>query len=170
MTNLPSIDAPRHFPLQPPGRSTAQDVTAAGTPDRPYTRARHIHLVPADPHAQPLPTQQWPNNVVASSYTSPRHASPEISPQQAEPGGVGFPDNQQASSSVMSSPHNSAELALQSTSFEQRPVETHSSKKRHKCDVCGSYWGRPSSLKIHMVSHTRVKGTDPHRLSSWQPN
>jgi predicted HD phosphohydrolase len=84
-----------------------------------------------------------------------------------------LPDDERPSSPMTSSPHmasNPTEFAPQPGSFEQKSVETHSGKKRHKCDVCGSYWGRPSSLKIHMVSHTGVKGMNTRHLLGLQPS
>lgn len=163
MTNPPSASPSRHFRPTASDWSTAQS-TAIGATDHPYPRARFDDLAPPYPHVQPstrLPTQRWPNRDVApnipASHTFPRSASPEVSSpcsqslQQVELG-VGpssLPDNEPASSPMTSSPQ----------STEQKSVETHPSKKRHKCNICGSYWGRPSSLKIHMVSHTGVKGT-----------
>jgi hypothetical protein len=172
MTNLPPVSTPRHPRPAPSHRSTAQN-TATRTADHPYTRFNSP--VPSSSHTQPHGTRQWPNpDVVASTHTphvSPTCTSPEVSspyspprPQRVERWGVGqsgtIQDNEQPSSPMTSSPQtasNLTEFAPQPSSFEQKSVETHSGKKRHKCDVCGSYWGRPSSLKIHMVSHTGVK-------------
>lgn len=164
MTNPSS---PSHN-FQPPtsGGFTAQS-TAIDT-DRPYT---HPHPAP-HPHTRPH-AQRWSDDAGPSTFSShlpQRSASPETSssyrpfhPHQPERGGVGpssLTDNEQTSSPMTSSPHpapNSAESIPQPAPCEQKSVETHSGKKRHKCDVCGSYWGRPSSLKIHMVSHTGIK-------------
>ena len=183
MTSLPPISVPRHPRPAPFNRSTAQN-TATRIADHPNPRARFNSPAPSS-HTQPHGTQQWPNpDVVASTRTphaSPTCTSPEVSspysqphPQRAERWGVGqsgtVHDHDQLSSPMTSSPQtasNPAEFAPQSSSFEQKSVETHSGKKRHKCDVCGSYWGRPSSLKIHMVSHTGVKGTDQGRFPSY---
>ena len=166
-TNPPSAStSPR---LQPPpfDRFTAQS-TAIDTTDHRYTRARFNPLAPPYFHVQRNIhiTRRWPDVVgsIPAPHMPTRSASPEVSSphsqsrQQAEHG-VGpssLPDNEKTSSPMTSSPHmtpNPTEFAPQPTS-----VETHSGKKRHKCNVCGSYWGRPSSLKIHMVSHTGVKG------------
>lgn len=173
MTNPPPTSTPHHFQPPPPSWPTAQG-TAFRTTDRPYLCARPNYPPPLYSHAQPH-TQQWPNRDAGPSafppHIPPRSTSPEVSspharfhPQQVDRGGVGPPsltDNDQTSSPMTPSPHtapNSAEFAPQSTSsFERESLETHSGKKRHKCDVCGSYWGRPSSLKIHMVSHTGIK-------------
>jgi hypothetical protein len=168
ITNLPSVSTSRNSQLPPFDRSTARD-TAIGTADRPYTRVRLNQ--PDPPHVHP--TQRWPNPYVVastpSSHTPPRHSSLEVSSSQLRPQppqvehGVGqsiIPDNERASSPMTSSSHMvspSAEFESQPSPFEQKSVETHPGKKRHRCDICGSYWGRPSSLKIHMVSHTRVK-------------
>jgi hypothetical protein len=172
LTNPPSASTSPHLQLPPSDRSTAQG-TAIDTTDHRYTRARFNHLAPPYSHVQHNIhiTQRWPDvdGSIPISHISTRSASPEVSSphshsrQQLEHG-VGpsrFPDNEQTSSPMTSSPQmtsNPTEFAPQPTSFEQRSVETHSGKKRHKCNVCGSYWGRPSSLKIHMVSHTGVKG------------
>jgi hypothetical protein len=153
-TNTSSASTPRH---SPPYWATARG-TAIGTTDHQY------------PPVHSNPTQQQPTNYdIAPStsipYMPPRSASPEDSspcsqPRQQVECGTGpssLPDNEPASSPMTSSPHMascSTEFASQPTSFDRNSVET---KKRHKCDVCGSYWGRPSSLKIHMVSHTGVK-------------
>lgn len=174
MTNLPSVPTPRH--RQHSHRSTAHD-TATSTADHrhPYTRAPSHHLASAYPHIQPHVTQRWPDpDLVAStsfSHVPQRFTSPEVTspssqhnPRQTEHGEVDrstLLDDEQVSSPMSPSSHmatNPAEFAPQPGSFEQRSPETHSGKKRHKCDICGSYWGRPSSLKIHMVSHTGVKG------------
>jgi len=167
VTNPPlEIFRPFQFSSNP---STAQD-TATSTTDHPhrYTRAHipfHSHV---SPHATHHPsTQRWPNHDPATN-TPLRSASPEeLSPRpqprlqiEDEVVSSNFPDNERPSPPMTSSPHvpsSSAELPPQSTSFEQRSLESHSDKKRHKCNICGSYWGRPSSLKIHMVSHTGVK-------------
>jgi len=182
MTNLPPVSTSRHPRPGPSHRSTAQN-TATRTADHPYTRARFNSPAPSSSHTQPHGTQQWPNpDVVANTHTphvSPTCTSPEVSspysqprPQRTERWGVSqsntVHENEEPSSPMTSSPQtasNPAEFAPQSSSFEQKSVETHSGKKRHKCDVCGSYWGRPSSLKIHMVSHTGVKGAYLRRLS-----
>lgn len=113
------------------------------------------------------PTLRWPH-VNPAAITSPSSASPELSPhstprQQVDlgPGPSSLPDNETLSPSMTPSPHvpsGSTDLPPQSTSFDHKSPESHSGKKRHRCNVCGSYWGRPSSLKIHMVSHTGVKG------------
>ena len=142
--------------------STAQHTTAiTSDQSHPYTRVRtpaHFRLQPRTPHP---PTQRWPKpNTVPC--TSPTSATPPLSPLPQFPYpeyGAGpsiLLDNEQLSSPMTSSPHiPSTELPPQPTTS----LESHSGKKRHKCNVCGSYWGRPSSLKIHMVSHTGVKGT-----------
>jgi hypothetical protein len=172
-TNLPSASTSRHLQFPTSDWSTARN-TAIGTTDRQYIRTRFNNPPPHHPsHVQPSThiTQRWPDPDVIDSiptpHTSPRSVSPEVhspysqSRQQVEceVGSSSLPDNEQTSSPATSSPHmasNSAEFTPRPT-FEQKSVETHSGKKRHKCEVCGSYWGRPSSLKIHMVSHTGVK-------------
>jgi hypothetical protein len=173
VTNIPSVSTSRHSQLPSSSWPTAQD-TAIDTPDHHrYTPARFNNLPPHYSHVQSNThiTQRWPDpDVVDSipiSHTPPRSVSPEAplpysqSRQQVECG-VGpssLPDNEQTSSPMTSSSHmasNSTEFARWQT-FEQKPAESHTGKKRHRCDVCGSYWGRPSSLKIHMVSHTGVK-------------
>ena len=172
MTNTSSVSTSHHSQLPSFDWSTAPD-TAIDTSDHRCTPARFDNLPPHHSHVQSnVITQRWPDpdvvDSIPTSHTSPRSVSPEIpfpysqSRQQVECG-VGpssLPDNEQTSSPMTSSPHmtsNSTEFAPRPT-FEQKAVESHSGKKRHKCDVCGSYWGRPSSLKIHMVSHTGVKG------------
>lgn len=159
------VQTPRHS--QSPSNSFTAQGTATSTSDHPhrYTRPRthHSHV---RPHITRQPTQRWPTGGPFVS-PSPCLASPELSPHlqsrnQIE-SGVGpssLPDNETLSSPMTSSPHpqsSSAEFPPQSTSFDQKSPEPHSGKKRHKCNVCGSYWGRPSSLKIHMVSHTGIK-------------
>lgn len=163
LTN-PRLETPRH--LESYDSVTAQD-TATSISDRPhrYTRAStsHSHAHPCTTHQ---PTLRWPyDNPVG--ITSPSSASPELSPhstprQQIElgPGPSSLPDNETFSSPMTPSPHvpsGSTDLPLQPTSFGHKSLEPHSGKKRHRCNVCGSYWGRPSSLKIHMVSHTGIK-------------
>ena len=179
-TNLPPISNPRHRPALL-HRSPAKN-TAPRTADHPYPRVRFNSPAPSSSHTQPHGTHQWPNpDVVASTpppHVSPAYSSPEASspysqypPQRADYGADQYdtvPENEQSSSPMTLSPHtvsNPNEFAPQPDSFEQKSVETHSGKKRHKCDVCGSYWGRPSSLKIHMVSHTGVKGAHQRSLS-----
>lgn len=162
----PLIQTPRH-PQSPSNSFTARD-TATSTSDHShrYTRARtpsHSHV---PPHITRQPTHQLPTHGPVVS-TSPGLASPELSPRplsrhQIEHGAgpSSLPDHETLSSPMTSSPHvqsPSTEFPLQSTSFDRKSPEPHSGKKRHKCNVCGSYWGRPSSLKIHMVSHTGVK-------------
>jgi hypothetical protein len=167
MTNLPPVLTPRHLQPAPSHRPTAQN-TATRTADHPYTRARFNSPAPSSSHSQPHGTQQWPNpDVVASTHTphvSPTCTSPEVSSPYSQPhpqrverwevGQSGTVHDDEQPSSPMTPPSqmasNLAEFAPQHSSFEQKSVETHSGKKRHKCDVCGSYWGRPSSLKIHM--------------------
>ena len=171
MTNPSPVSTPPHFQLPPSNQFTAHG-TAIGA-DHPYTRA-HSDNAPPYSHPRPHihPTQGWPKHDATSStyptIVSPTSASPGSSPrsqsrQQFEhgTGPSTIPDKEQADSPMTSSPHmasDSAEFAPQPASFDHKEVETHSGKKRHKCNVCGSYWGRPSSLKIHMVSHTGVKG------------
>lgn len=157
---------PRHSQL-PPDLSTAQGTAIHPTDhSHRYTRTRpappHSH---AQPHPTHSPTEQWPNHhPIARSSASPELPSPHSQsrhPFEHTAGPSSPPDIDQPSSSMTSSPHilsTSTELPPQSTAFEQKSIESHSGKKRHKCNVCGSYWGRPSSLKIHMVSHTGVKG------------
>lgn len=169
--NLPSVSALPNFQLPPSDRSTAQG-TAIGTTDHQHTHARFNH--PPYPHVQPSIhiTRRWPYPDVVSSmsasHMSPRSVSPEVPYPYSQPhqqvghdvGPSSLPDREKTCSPTMSSPHmahHSIESAPQ-PHFDQKSVETHPGKKRHKCDVCGSYWGRPSSLKIHMVSHTGVKG------------
>ncbi|KAF9782081.1 hypothetical protein BJ322DRAFT_1074221 [Thelephora terrestris] len=155
------LPMPRHF--QPHSNHSTAQVTATTTSDqssRCYTRAPpHVQ-----PHTTHAPTLRWPDQNPVSS-TPPRSPSPEFPPQslqhlQHPAGPSSLPDNDQLSSPMTSSPQApspSTEHPSQSTSFDQRSLESNSAKKRHKCDVCGSYWGRPSSLKIHMVSHTGKK-------------
>lgn len=177
MTNPPSTSTPHHFQPSPtPSNWPPAHNTAMGTTDHRYTRARFIHLPsPYSSHVEPdahTTRRRSDHDVVgrksASRMSPPRSASPEVSSPDSQSRhqldhGIGpssLPDKEQTSSPMTSSPHaafHSTEFTQQAT-FEQRSVEPHSSKKRHKCDVCGSYWGRPSSLKIHMVSHTGVKG------------
>lgn len=184
MTNPSYIPTPYPSQLPPLDRSTAQD-TAIRTADQRYTR---LSLTPTYPRPQSRDheTQRWPSDPVANTsppHVSPTYPSPEVSspcpqprPQQLEHGGANqstLPYNRQSSSPMTPSPHvapNPAEFPLRPSPFDQKSEETHSGKKRHKCDVCGSYWGRPSSLKIHMVSHTGVKGEHSRRLSGLQPN
>ena len=164
MTSVPSASTSSNW-------STAQS-TVIDTTDHWYTRARFTHFAPPHSHVQHNIhiTQQWPSAVdsIPTSHMPTSSASPDVSSPYPQPcqqvedgaGPSSLPDNEQSSSPMTSSPvaSNPMEFAPQPTSFEQRSVETHSGKKRHKCNVCGSYWGRPSSLKIHMVSHTGVKG------------
>ena len=176
MTNPPSTSTPHHFQPSPtPSNWPAAQSTAMGTTDHRYTRARFTRLTSPYSHAQPnTHTARWRSDHDVASRKSisrmspPRSASPEVSSPDSQSRhqldrGIGpssLPDKEQTSSPMTSSPHaafHSTEFAQQAT-FDQKSVESHSSKKRHKCDVCGSYWGRPSSLKIHMVSHTGVKG------------
>jgi len=176
MTNLPSVSTPRHPQLAPSHRSDAQN-TATRTADHQYPRARFNNPAPSSSHTQPRGTQQWPNPDVVASTPSP-HVSPELSSPHHQPVERGevrqsgtVPDNEQPSSPMTSPPHtasNPPEFLPQPSPLEQKSVETHSGKKRHRCNVCGSHWGRPSSLKIHMVSHTGVKGADLPRLSKLQ--
>jgi hypothetical protein len=175
VTNPPSASAPHHFQPSPaPSNWPTARSTAVGTTDHRYTRARFNP--PTSPYSHVRPnthTTRWrsDHDVVGRKSTSrmspPRSASPEVSSPDSQSRhqvdhGIGpssLPDKEQTGSPMTSSPHaafHSTEFTQQST-FEQKSVEPHSSKKRHKCDVCGSYWGRPSSLKIHMVSHTGVK-------------
>lgn len=154
-------ETPRHLESYDP--ITAQN-TATRISDRlhRYTRAptHHSHVHPYTTHQ---PTLGWPHvNPVATA--SPTSASLELSPhstprQQSEivPGPSSLPDNESLDSPMTPSPHVPADDPTQSTSFDHKSLEPHSGKKRHRCNVCGSYWGRPSSLKIHMVSHTGVK-------------
>lgn len=163
----PQVAISRH-PQSSSNLSTAQN-TASNTTDHPYryTRAQTPLRSHVLPHATHPPTQRWPNPAPVAC-TSPRSTSPELSPRPHPPHqlghGVGpssLPDNEQPSSPMTSSPllpPISTELPHQSTSCDQKSLESLSGKKRHKCNICGSYWGRPSSLKIHMVSHTGVKG------------
>ena len=100
--------------------------------------------------------------------TSPHSQSRQQAEYGVDPSSL--PDNEQISFPMTSSLHitpNPTKLTPGLNSFdseqmladsEKTLVETHSGKKRHRCDICGSYWGRPSSLRIHMVSHTGVKG------------
>ena len=176
MTNPPSTSTPHHFqPSSAPSSWPAAQSTAIGTTDHRYTRARFNRPTSPYSHVQPnAHTTRWrpDHDVVGRKPTSrmspPRSASPEVSSPDSQSRhqvdhGIGpssLPDKEQTSSPMTSSPHtvfHSTEFTQQPT-FEQKSAESHSSKKRHKCDVCGSYWGRPSSLKIHMVSHTGVKG------------
>ena len=167
MTNPPSASTSSHLQLAPSDRPTAQG-TAIDTTDHRYPRARFSPTYPYS-HVQRNvhTTRRWPGVVgnVPTSHMSTRSASPETSSPHSQSrqqvGPSSLPDNEQTSSPMTSPPHtasNHTEFLPQPVSFEQRSVETHSGKKRHKCNVCGSYWGRPSSLKIHMVSHTGVKG------------
>jgi hypothetical protein len=153
----PQFQITRHFQSSSIP-STARDTASSTTTDHshPYTRDLPIppHVPPHTTH--PPTTLQWPNNNPAPS----RSPSPEFSPLHRV-GPSSLPDNERSSSPITPSPHDpSTELPSQSTSFEQNPLESHSGKKRHKCNICGSRWGRPSSLKIHMVSHTGVKGAN----------
>lgn len=155
-----------HLPL--PDWPTAQN-TAINTSDQPhrYTRVPPSFTSHEQPHTSHPPTQRWPNPNPLPS-TPPRSASPELpSPHPPSPhshelaaGPSSLPDHEHPSSPMTSPPHTasaSTQLPPQSASFQQRSLESHSTKKRHRCNVCGSYWGRPSSLKIHMVSHTGEK-------------
>lgn len=162
----PQSPISRHH--QPSYRSTAQD-TATSTSDQShrYTRGQTLPPSHVQPRPTPHPTERWPGNDDPAPNTSPRSTSPEFSPrpqsrnQLEHPAGPSsLPEDEQLSSPLTSSPRvpsGSTELPSQPTPFDQRSLESHSGKKRHKCNVCGSYWGRPSSLKIHMVSHTGVK-------------
>jgi hypothetical protein len=156
---------PRHSQF-PSDLSTAQGTAIHPTDHSHwYTRTRpappHSH---AQPHPTHSPTEQWPNrHPINRSSPSPELPSPHSQSHHQFEHTAGLsspPDIDQPSSSMTSSPHipsTSTELPPQLTTFEQKSIESHSGKKRHKCNVCGSYWGRPSSLKIHMVSHTGVK-------------
>jgi hypothetical protein len=155
---IPLFPTTRH-PRFHSNHSTAQVTAICASDHSRYTRdPPHVQI-----HAE---TQRWPNHNPVST-TLPRSPSPEFPPhllsrQQPEhvAGPSSLPDNDQLSSPLTSSPHASSpstEHPPQSTSFD-KSLESNSGKKRHKCDVCGSYWGRPSSLKIHMVSHTGKKG------------
>ena len=85
-----------------------------------------------------------------------RHlASPPLAPVVGHPSTGNLPAR--IVDQLIHSAH-SDELPPRSTSSQQNSPESHAGKNRHKCNICGSTWGRPSSLRIHMVSHTGVKG------------
>ena len=176
-TNLPSTSISHHLQVPPSDQSTVQG-TAIDTTDHQYTRARFDvpHVGEGRYEVDVHITQRWPDVVgnTPTSHMSTRSTSPEVfsphsqSSQQVEHrvGPSGLPDNEQASSPMTSSPHvafnptitNLIDFAPQPTSSKQRSVKTHSGKRRYRCDVCDSGWGRPSSLTMHMVSHSGVKG------------
>ena len=165
--NPPPAATSSHSKLPSSGHSTTPDHIIDIT-DRPYTHAPPHGLVFPYPHIQPrIHKTQYPADrrsvPHASSGFIPRELAPDSQSRHKAEHGIGpssFPGGERTSYLVPLSPRmvpDTTRSALR-LSLEGKSIRTRSCKKRHKCKVCGSYWERPSFLKIHMVSHTGVKG------------
>lgn len=160
--------------LPSPDQSTARDHII-DTIDRPYTRTPSCDLVFPYPHVPPSihKTQLGSDHSVdrrSIPHTPSRFIPREITPDHdsrsrhnVEHGiGPSVPHGEERTSFPVPSSSRMVSDTTRSApqlTLEGRSIRTRSRKKQHKCDVCGSYWERPSFLRIHMVSHTRVKGT-----------
>jgi hypothetical protein len=149
------------FHPQPPStyRSTARDRTIDPV-DRPYMRAHFRDPVLPYPHVpQSIHITRWgPGHSVDRRFI-PRELTPDSRSRHKIEHGIGPsgpPGKERTGFPVPLSPRMVSDTT---GSLEGKSIGTRSRKKGHKCEVCGSHWKRPSFLKIHMVSHTRVKGT-----------
>ena len=169
--NLPAASTSSHSQLPPPSQSTTQNYIITTT-DRPYTHAPPHCLVLPYPHMQPsIHKRQWGSDPSVDRRSIP-HASSGFIPQEPIPdsqsrhevghgiGPSGLPGGERTSFPGPLSPRMAPDMTRSTPqpSLEGKSIRTRSYKRRHKCDVCGSYWERPSFLKIHMVTHTGVKG------------
>jgi hypothetical protein len=139
-------DLGKHRPLHDP-----QGVLQPITPSRPFNIYRLNnetssleHLVSTTGPARLQDAQVLPNSVASGLA----HALHTESVQYQE-------DNIEGSiRSISPTPATSSMLRHAASEIN----DSNDKKRKHKCTTCGRSWTRPSSLAIHQVKHTGLKG------------